>query len=71
MTESGNAINVNACVPIAACQSQVKSSQVESHPVKSRQVPIVFVSVSVFVFAMWAMAAAAGAAPAAAAATTH
>lgn len=69
MTESGNAINVNACVPIAACQSQVKSSQVESHPVKSRQVPIV--SVSVFVFAMWAMAAAAGAAPAAPAATTH
>lgn len=64
MTESGNAINVNACVPIAACQSQVKSSQVES-----RQVPIVFVSV--FVFAMWAMAAAAGAAPAAPAATTH
>lgn len=66
MTESGNAINVNACVPIAACQSQVKPSRV-----KSRQVPIVFV----FVFAMWAAAAAAGAGAGAgadsAAATTH
>lgn len=44
--ESGNAINVNACVPIAACQSQVESSRIKSSRAKF---PFVFVFVLVFV----------------------
>lgn len=54
--EPGNAINVNACVPIAACQSQVAVSQVEpSFPLS------LALSLS---SSMWAAAAAS-------AATTH
>lgn len=44
--EPGNAINVNACVPIAACQSQVEASRSESSRAKF---PFVFVFVLVFV----------------------